>query len=1137
MDEILVRLFPGGVERPIADVDRALRVAAAVDRPLKAKLGFGIQDLLMVVLTHIDDDLKSMAPAWPIADSDEPLGTLSEAEITAAVVAIAQHEAPTGEGEQRALAWLTAEAEHLEFEPGHPQSPFGSTMLVRVPGEPKARWMPLSLLPEMLTYAVGELACSVSGELGVAGEFARSTAALVRQKLWRFGSLIIGSPDTPAGPSVVIGGNNIQWILTQGAQRALVVQVQSTLEGEMGALEWEEPAVLGSSETVRSGAPQRLPNSLVTIPQGAEVVPLLIVSTADHIMTPSGSGLTSMSMDDFTWISSSAKSGLDLYNFARDMARADLPHYFGFETIDAWEWWVANGKSFFSGGLGPTFMSIAPHGGSAEWERGADLTVVERALAALGFPGTREWDIVERSGRMPANVLRWRAGPGDFNYSGSESVRPGSFERGALEAWSVGVSEVPCAVMSASELWSREASSLLHDLAGAITFGIRAIEKDWGASLGGVGVAAVAIELQPAPDSLGGDRFISARCHTLNAGSIGDVLKVSSIIDCDGLMNAGDGKPDVLRLHMGWLIEDILKLGGVATDLAARARLAWNAAPPTLTIDLLSTPTARNELAPPVEIDLAYKSTAERLVSTRLRELDVRPGVYRGDDAKLLDRTALAPIALELLEEQLVSFAMSAVVVQGMVQLERTLDRRDILLRNIRRSARELELDWDPIEQYEEAQSEHIELRRANEVLVEAALRTAPAGMKTIDDLAWGELLAVANVYLDATTRSENVHHQVQPLAIEVSNSYEVRAVPDRKPDTSQGSRIRYDLDLQSFSRAIARESFDIDGVNMTPVSEQRRQEVNAAMLNAFGSTPEDIFTVLHTLAQWRFQPEDNDATTSTLAEVETFLCESTVLGEDPVGAARLRAALGMLISTSKDMKSEDWKPWHARTRKRRLLAQPVPMLPNGQMVISPHYLMGALSMYRSYLEQGLLPWTQPQAPGMLETALNNFRDTKNMLFERDVAREMTANGWSVLTNIKETKPERLNLATLNTEIDVVAGKVGERTIWILEAKDPATVHATPEIRRSLDNFELDGSKPSYSTQLSKKLADLKPNAAQVAQALALPVRSSENPYEVRARFVTRHPVPAAFISGEFQFSTLSTLLADIAADAAGTAC
>ncbi|WP_157528233.1 hypothetical protein [Nocardia sp. NRRL S-836] len=75
----------------------------------------------------------------------------------------------------------------------------------------------------------------------------------------------------------------------------------------------------------------------------------------------------------------------------------------------------------------------------------------------------------------------------------------------------------------------------------------------------------------------------------------------------------------------------------------------------------------------------------------------------------------------------------------------------------------------------------------------------------------------------------------------------------------------------------------------------------------------------------------------------------------------------------------------------------------------------------------------------------------------------MREQGWHVVDAVKETKPQRLGLLILNTEIDAGAGHADTDTIWLTEAKDPVDVYAIPNIRRHLDRF-LDSSKKRGGT-------------------------------------------------------------------------
>lgn len=52
------------MERPVADVDRALLVADADDDVLVARFGFGVRHVLEVSLRYSDGALQAMALSW-----------------------------------------------------------------------------------------------------------------------------------------------------------------------------------------------------------------------------------------------------------------------------------------------------------------------------------------------------------------------------------------------------------------------------------------------------------------------------------------------------------------------------------------------------------------------------------------------------------------------------------------------------------------------------------------------------------------------------------------------------------------------------------------------------------------------------------------------------------------------------------------------------------------------------------------------------------------------------------------------------------------------------------------------------------------------------------------------------------------
>jgi len=95
------------------------------------------------------------------------------------------------------------------------------------------------------------------------------------------------------------------------------------------------------------------------------------------------------------------------------------------------------------------------------------------------------------------------------------------------------------------------------------------------------------------------------------------------------------------------------------------------------------------------------------------------------------------------------------------------------------------------------------------------------------------------------------------------------------------------------------------------------------------------------------------------------------------VGIA-VRSAVGIATSRPSDLKSADWRPWHARSRRRRLLVQPIAALRDDFVGIAPHFCLASACVYLNYLTQGLLPWSSPLPPQALDRALENLREARN---------------------------------------------------------------------------------------------------------------------------------------------------------------
>ena len=1127
----LFRLGPGEVERPVADVERALLVAGAIDDVLEAPRGFGVLHVLEVLLGYQDAAIEVLAGSWTADEPDfEGHAALSDGEVEAArrLVELGTPDgvAPT-DAHRKALEWLTCDAPSLRYEAHHPQSSVGRFMRVRRAGEAEPRWLPLFLLPAVLGYAVAELAGEVATVADARRRFAEVVAAEVRRCLWRFDS-VIGPPDVGGAPCVT-PKDVVQWVLSRTSRRSLLVQVASALRADMLDLP-DVPEALRAAALVAADGDEvvrvRMAVGELGIHPGAEVVPLLVVAMPAYIGAPRQPGLPGLSLDDLRWIAASAESKADLFSYCRDMARPDLPTYMGWEGIDSWEWWRSNSKSFFSGGLSPSFMAVAAHGGTAEWRWWAQNSDLEVALAILGLPPLRETltaPTVRDDG--PRSVVTFASGGHDAK------GRLGGHPRPDLIAWSVHLGSVPVATTALRPEWEDHHVNFLSNLATGFGFAFGRVAETWVESHEGFGVGGYVVGLSVGKATSGVLSVTSVVRGGPSPIRGGDVVAVELALDVDALGGVSDATA-VFHEAMATAIGAFVAAAGIDTGKAEAVAARIRATSPTFAASVERPLTVRNELFSPVGMDDALLSMVDRKVAEAVRAAGVEPGDYAGEDAKLLDRDVLAPAALTLLESTLAGHAMDDVMLFGVSQMERCLAWNHRAVREVQQSAAAMDLAWDPVARYQELEAEYITLRRCIEAALEVALRSAPSGSLPVDEVAWGEILAAGRGYLDATMRSEAIHHQVNPTVLRVSSSFELSTAPDKSgmSDAASAGRGRlYDFDAQAFSRirtldALAGESpVDTDLAGDGQVVDS---VIDEAMLKGFGASATDVFTVLSALAGWPLAEDDPDAVAIEIDAAVEHVLEVSELGHVDRGRERARAALGMLTSSTAQLLAADWKPWHARSRMRRILIQPLPLLTDGRIVVSPRLCLTTASIYLRYLVQGQLPWSQPAPPGVVVKALDEFRDRRNKALESEVATLLRSEGWSVIANVKETDPERLNVPHLQTEIDVVAGRAGDPTIWLLEVKDPVEVFALTDIRRTLDRFFVDeDKKPAYAAQLQRKVNDLAPHAAHVAAALALPPQYPDAPYVVEPLFVTRQPTAAQFVSSPFPFTSAGRLL------------
>lgn len=1151
-DELL-RLFPGCTERPVADARRWTRVADACDPSLVPTLGFGVTDYTRLALRHNAQVIAELEPNWPAGDVslDDP-PRVTEAEVAAAGRLIAQTAAHNviDDPAQAALTWATADVRALPYDPTDPNSPFGRYLAVDRPGG--AVWLPPAFVTGSINAGVVELAAMASRDTLPNLRWARLVASRVRDLLWPFGNLIWGPPDTVDGPSVD-PGNVVQWLVGVDQNRFLAVQVVARLALGPDTVP-DRPAAIEVARAARERPDRRvdvpMPRGTLRLDPGVEVIPVLVVAAAGYLCVGQRPGVVMFSLDDLDWIAHTWTAATDLWTFCRDVA--SVRSLVASEAIDVYEVWRAGGKSLGRGARAFDVILCEPHGGEAEWPRAAQLAATERALAATGLPPLREWAHVEGDG--PPLLYRWSAAA-----AVDERTQPRAGETTAalgeaapdVEGWQIAAAvSPPAAFACADPTWPHRHRDLLHSLAGALAWGVEAVAVAWDDAHACATVAGYRVRLDSASSSDAGVAPLRvARAETVaDALGGGDVVAGTIAVDCDALADLAHRDIDAAKCAIAAAVADLVAAtAGVETP--ATVQTAWEAAPPTLAVQIATGATTRDDLPLPWPLDDAMAAEVAREIARAVATEGVAPGVYSGQAATDLDRDILAPAALRALTSRLAVHPAEELVYVGLAQIDRGLAAADRQARDVESGARAMPVAYDPVPRLAEIHHKALTLRRSQELAIEAAVREQPTGTDPVTQVAWMEILAAANAYLVATTRSESVHHQVTPVVLDIDDMHEIGVRDDPAAAPAAPGTPGYALNGQALHDARAAERLadptmlPSGAIALAPTGEDEAEPggpapaaappvfdptLDAALLAEHGATGIDLASTLLALAHWPLADHE-DIAIADRDRLLAYLADVTTWAGTGDGPARAAAAVEMLTTTAPALGAAEWRPWQARSRQRRLLIQPLVELGDGRLAVAPHLCHAAVRVYGTHLSQGQLPWTQPPPGAAVETALAEIRDRRNRALEREIEQLLHDNGWQVVARVRETDPQRLGVPALQTEIDVVAGRPGDPTLWLLEVKDPAGVYAIAEIRRHLDRFYKGSAKePAYAAQLRRKHDDLAPHAAAVAAALGLPPAAPDRPYTVAPAFVTRRVMPAAHVGGVFLFTTKLALLKDL---------
>ncbi len=1077
----MFKMIAGTLERPTSNVETLRRLAATVDPVLREHAGYGVEDLVELILRRVDAVACRLASTWH-SDVEQNLGSppdlRPEELIAAAKLPPIEDQIEQCSNPQRALSALQAHsvpAKSLRRVANSPVATFSSTIAIRH-GQRGFTPLPAGLMVEALNALAGELATK-------SAELAPSLDESWRQAAWQFvGNMFVGAGYDVIGPLRDEERANVHSVVRYNDGQHLAVAVAAGLD-HMALQETIGVAVRGL-EKLEPGSVVRAVRGVETIPDSTRLVRLVIVAQpqASVVLSPPRSTCAIMTLQDLDWIRRTiGREEIDLWYFVRDLVEQPrVRQLLSWDVIDTWETWRDQGKSLYRGARDLHVLFVQPHHSIIEWKAMSEQRQTERALHLLGMGRVSEWPL--------------------HSFDGTTTVI-GNTILGVLYRI------VVCANPAAVSLIAGSGTEPVPDLAR------------------GLG-ECIAHKLECAADEFA-SLMQSSRLPSLRvefAFSDGPQSKTLRVTSFDGGVLTVGCAPNLherlyedsqsVESELGLVLAQAISTGPEVGQFVA----AWNNSPPGIRLDAISVGPRIRNTPEATALHEAHRSRHTADLGAHLEEVGVAAGSYIGNDAKRIETNVVYPWLIAKLHEQLSSFDKSIVLGGALTQLEFTNCHR---WWEIEMTAFDVGTPSAVHDRMPESNQALSRQSRYISLLIEEVLARPPTGTRTPTEYEWQELLNLSTLASESCFRSEALHLELTDYALIVSKVHEV---------TISESDLSATIDFESFDRdrssaalpdpvpVGSRVEQSEPNEEWTPIGVHLPEyaAIEESLQESLGWGIDAIMGVLDAVIHW---PVSVPRCTDFVAP-ERIAAEAHT-ANPAISLGSYAAAVEWLSLGPDDFDSEDptIEHWEIEPRSARIATRPLAREESGVWV-SPWTAQIAKRIWINYLREHRVPRPDRELPQPVVRAFERARQARQRKFEKECASILDDLPMLKIVGVRKERAHTHGIQNLSGEIDLLCIAPSRSAIFVVEAKDPFVPLSARSISGQIADFHETGG---YVDTLAKKVGEIRESS--VSLATTKKVHEPDRDWQVFGIMVTRHVTPSAYLSScQMTFCTVDTL-------------
>jgi hypothetical protein len=1072
-------VHPGELDHPLM-VLRALRdTADAVDDHLVTMCGFGVGDVLELVLRHTDHTVRRLAPTWSAVADAEPAPEQIMCEVTTAEVSAAgdigaDHltGAVFGDPERSvaALTYLTRDIADLPlvYAPGLPL--LGSALLVTV--DDRTEPVPASTALEAAAAAAEDLLRT--HPIPDDAQLRLRVRAVTRV------ARLLGLQEAPSHPGEVCR--------ISSPSHRLEIAVVATLADDL-------PALVEKARAELSAAPAAAGRLVVYA--GPRFLGREVITDTVYVH-----------VEEFTEILAAAAGDLAIVAWwvleLTEHPGADAVAYY--DVLDAWTAWHAQATLLPPGPPQEGVALVEPAGRDVSWERAALWAPTDALLASVGLPPAIDWD--------SRRLTEAQQGEGQWADLAQDLA-----DRRVRAC----VSIHPPLVILATVNPDRRA--MLDEAAFAgLADGIRgtlASHPDLTRHFTLPGRRPVTLHLTETvvPHNPPADR--PADALALRIGLDEPAARIDLELNPELLARFTEDGHRILGRILHHAASRLQTAHSASDALTAdEFSTAWDAVTPVIT--WYSNDPFAPAPAPPHYLPSTphVHVRALRVAADAVRAAGVPAGTYSGPEA--LRRGGPVEQVLHALEDalagQLRAHRPDLVLVLAR-HLNAALCARHLARQETAPGLARAEADiWK--EEARHRETEGAAATTALQVLLQHAVATAPAGEQAADLIAVADLVALAELVLRTTLVAVPASRRLHSATLTVDPTGVFTLVDAGAAASAEEAEAEHHgLDIRAFRQTqeriwlerasssaprplTAQELFAAgrglrtltEFNRLTPPAGSTLARADQELTTQWGCGLDALAAVLATAADW---PVAGDGLAT--ATREDITREAAVWSQLP--EKHIRAAVDHLVLDSSNAAATHAHA-HAEV-ERRIRPTTHPLIAHGDaIVIAPWLIRTSQHLYAASLDDGRLP--RPDTPPKVADLLDRYRQQQNNQLEADLVEAAVRAGLPHRSRLDVGPAARLGLAGLPGEIDLLVADRSRGRLWVIEAKNPHRTISSHSVAQHLGRFV------RYRKKLLTKAQVVSSHAAAAARACGV---DTPQDWRVIPLFVTRSIDPAAFIT------------------------